>query len=128
MAGLNLNMLKVSVLKFRFLALCIAFTTVAIFMPSCRKNTECTATVIVTDGSTGAPVTGASVRLYTSVSKTGYSNIEQTEVTDAGGQAVFVFKQQGIFDIDVTKGTTKPKAGVIKLEPGKSVSKDVTFP
>lgn len=121
-------MLKITLLNFRFLVLSIVFIGVAIFMPSCRKNTECTATVNVTDIVTGAVIPNASVRLYTGVAKPGYSNVEQTVVTDAGGTAVFVFKLQGIFDIDVTKGgVTKAKVGVIKLEPGKSVSKDVTF-
>ena len=121
-------MFKINSSDFRFWIFCIGIVTAVFFLPACRKNTECTATITVFD-TTGKVISGASVRLYTGVAKSGYSNIEQSVVTDAGGQAVFVFKLQGIFDIDVTKGgVTKIKAGVVKLEPGKSVSKDVTFP
>ncbi len=124
-------MQKLSLFSIRFFTLLAAISLLAtsLFLGSCRKNTECTATVTVTDASTGLPVSGASVRLYASISKSGYSNIEQTVVTDAGGQAVFVFKLEGIFDIDIThtsKGT-KTKLGVVKLESGKSVSKDVSY-
>lgn len=106
----------------------VAVLLAGAFLSGCKKNTECTAVVTVLDSATGNPVSGASVRLYASISKSGYSNLEETSTTDGSGKVTMVFKLQAIFDIDVTKGgVTKAKRGVIKLEPGQTVEKDVRF-
>lgn len=95
-------------------------------LSSCQKNSDCTAVITVID-TVGAPLAGASVRLYYDP-KNGKTPIESTQATDGSGKTTFVFKLQAIFDVDVTYlGKTAVKAGIVTLQPGSSVSKTITF-
>ncbi|MBN8701615.1 MAG: hypothetical protein J0M08_00990 [Bacteroidetes bacterium] len=91
-----------------------------------KKDTTCTANVYVVDAS-GAPVDGASVRLWANTSNNPSNNtkIEETQTTDSDGLVVFEFKLQAIFNADATKGALKGSA-IVKLEPGETVDKTIT--
>ena len=95
---------------------------------ACHKNTECSAAVTVVD-SVGKPLANASVTLwYNSTASGGKTQITTTQVTDGTGATTFVFKLQAIYDVDVTYlGVKKQKLGIIKLEPGQSVSKTIVY-
>lgn len=104
---------------------------------SCRKETDCKATVKCVD-STGAIVSNAYVQLYAVVkdpndpkgSTTYTADVKASGNTDGGGEVKFVFKLPAIYDIKATTsvGTrTITGTSIIKLEEGKSVSKTVTL-
>ncbi|MBL7932763.1 MAG: hypothetical protein JNL60_12715 [Bacteroidia bacterium] len=105
--------------------------------PSCKKDTECKATVLCVDAA-GAPVAGANVLLYAQVKDptdpkgvaTFTGDIKASGVTDGGGEVKFTFKLPAILDIKATASSgNKPLEGtsIIKLEEGESVSKTVTL-
>lgn len=106
-------MRKLSVLLFSIIAISFAFS-------ACYRKKDTIARVTVVNAS-GSPVGGASVRLYYEDTLDPRENLEQTNTTDASGQATFnyndLFKsgQAGfaILDIDVN-GITK--VGIIRIE------------
>ncbi len=89
-----------------------------VFATSCRKNTECKATVTVIDRATGKVVPSVKVRLYANIAPKG--QVEDIQTTASDGKATFTFKLQAIFDIEVT-GKTCDGGCIVKLEPGKTV-------
>lgn len=97
---------------------------------SCKKDTECTAVITVLD-TAGAPVAGASIRVYSTLASTKDQLQEQTLISDTKGSATFVFKYQAILDIAATNSTLFPgdtAKGLVKLEPGETVKEEVQFP
>lgn len=104
---------------------------------SCRKETDCKATVKCID-STGAAISNAAVQLYAVVkdpsdpkgAATYTADVKANGNTDGGGEVKFTFKLPAIYDIraTATAGTkTITGTSIIKLEEGKSVSKTVTL-
>jgi len=104
---------------------------------SCRKETDCKATVNCVD-STGSVMGGAFVQLYAQVkdpndpkgTATNIADVKASGNADGGGQIKFTFKLPANFDIKATAvvGTkTITGTSIIKLEEGKSVSKTVTL-
>jgi stress response protein SCP2 len=101
---------------------------------SCQKDTDCKATVHCMD-STSKNVDNADVLLYALVKspdgKTTYTaDVKANGTTDADGEVSFVFKLPAIYDVKATKvvGTkTLTGLGIIKLEEGKTVDKDITM-
>jgi hypothetical protein len=101
---------------------------------SCRKDTDCKVVVRCLD-TLSRPVANADVLLYAPVKspdgKTTYTaDLKANDVTDSDGEVRFTFKLPAIYDIKATKvvGTkTLTGQGVIKLEEGKTVEKDVTI-
>lgn len=99
-------------------------------LSSCRKKEDTVAKVTVLREGTGAPIGGATVRLYGEVSDTIYDpenivmDVEAT--TDASGVATFNFNdyyklgQAGftVLTIDIIEngGATHESVGVIKIE------------
>lgn len=94
---------------------------------ACRKDKTCTGLIIVNDGSNGLPAAGITVKLTTNVQKPGYQNIVTTGVTDGQGKVTFQFKLPAIYDIviDAQGPYSIGGTGIIKLEPGQTVSKTV---
>lgn len=93
---------------------------------SCNKPTDCKVIVTVQD-SAGSPVSGATVKLYSSNPP---GQIEGTTTTDGSGNADFTFKLPAIFDIAATKTTTsgtKTGTGIIQLQIGQTVQATVTI-
>lgn len=115
----------------------LVLTGILLTAPSCKKDTECKATVRCVD-SVGAPVAGANVLLYAQVKDptdpkgvaTFTGDIKASAVTDGGGEVKFTFKLPAILDIKAT-GNIGNKSilgqSIIKLEEGESVSKTVTL-
>ena len=100
---------------------------------SCRKNTDCIATVHCVD-SVGAPWSGANVQLYaivrTSNGGTVQADMKANADTDGDGKVKFTFKLPAIYDIKATskKGTkTWVGTGIIKLEEGQTSDQTVTL-
>lgn len=101
----------------------VGFLSIATF--SCRKEGETVAKVTVVDTS-GAPFTGAMVRLYPSptIDEHGAIIIDDTMFTEIDGIATFDFSenynlgQAGVFvlDIEVRSGDTLYGEGIIKIE------------
>jgi hypothetical protein len=102
---------------------------------SCKKNTDCKATVKCVEDSTSAAVAGALVELYAEVKspdgKTTYTaDLKATGTTAGDGSVQFTFQLPAIYDIKATKvvGTnTIVGKGIIKLEEGKTVEKTVVM-
>lgn len=102
-----------------------------LFNTSCKKNTDCVATVFCVD-STGIGMTDVNVLLYanvkTSTGGTITADLRGSAITDATGRVSFTFKLPAIYDIKATKTTgTSSLSGVsiIKLEEGKTIEKTV---
>jgi hypothetical protein len=104
---------------------------------SCKKDTECKATVKCID-SVGNAVGNADVILFAVVkdpndpkgTTTHTADVKANGVTDVGGEVSFTFKLPAIYDIKATASSgNKSITGlsIIKLEEGKSVSKTVTL-
>lgn len=103
-------------------------------LSSCRKDTDCKATVKCIDSS-GKAVNNANVLLYALVKspdgKTTYTaDVKANGNTDGDGTVKFTFKLPAIYDIKATlplSTRTLTGIGIIKLEEGKTVEKTVTM-
>jgi hypothetical protein len=104
---------------------------------SCRKETDCKATVKCVD-STGVALNGASVYLFAVVKDpndpkgvvTDTADVKAHGTTDGGGQVKFTFKLPAIYDIKATAAVgsrTISGTSIIKLEEGKTADKTVTL-
>ncbi len=100
-----------------------------IFSSSCKKNKECDAVITVIDGTTSAPIYGATVHMYPPPSKNPTLDIqEQSGTTDAAGTVTFTFKLPAILQADATPPSTyslNTGGQLVKLEEGKQVSKTI---
>jgi hypothetical protein len=110
-----------------FIALFIALTMTVILPASCKKETTCYANITVLDATTNAPVVGATVMLDCSTCPTQSTLQTDQTTTDASGRAAFTFKYEAVLDIHVTLGS-RTATGVVKLEAGKTVEKEVSLP
>lgn len=115
----------------------LVLTGILCTAPSCKKDTECKATIKCVDSS-GTPVAGANVLLYAQVkdptdpkgASTFTGDIKANGVTDGGGEVKFTFKLPAILDIKATGNLGNRSImgqSIIKLEEGESVSKTVTL-
>lgn len=110
-----------------------ALGLVYLFVTSCKKNTDCVATIYCVD-SVGVGMPNIDVLLYakvkTPIGGTITADVKASGVTDGSGMVSFTFKLPAIYDISATKGagSTGSLSGVsiIKLEEGKKVEKTVT--
>ncbi len=103
-----------------------------LFNTSCKKNTDCVASVQCLD-SAGIGMSGADVLLYANVKTTTggtvTADLKGSAVTDASGRVSFTFKLPAIYDIKATKivgTTTMTGVSIIKLEEGKTIEKVLT--
>lgn len=117
-------------MKNRFLKKAV-FPVVAIFAllylvssSSCKKETDCTAIITVLD-TVGAPLSGAKIRLYSSLPKANLQ--DQTLTSDSKGEATFVFKYEAILDIEVIHDSLGVAEGVVKLVEGETVREKVQY-
>ena len=102
---------------------------------SCKKETDCKATVKCIEDSTSTAVAGALVQLYAEVKspdgKTTYTaDLKASGTTGGDGAVQFTFKLPAIYDVSATKvvGTsTLVGKGIIKLEEGKTVEKTIVL-
>ncbi len=96
---------------------------------SCKKGGDTKAVITVKDSS-GALIAGASVTLWqdTTVSSTtgAHSNLRVTKLTDASGNAEFIFALEAYLNITAVKDPDTA-LGFIRLEEHKTVSKTVHF-
>lgn len=96
---------------------------------SCNKPTDCKVIITVLD-SNSVPVSGATVKLYSSNPP---GQITGTATTDGSGNADFNFKLPAIFDIAASKTVTVPVTktmtgtGIIQLQIGETVNSTVTI-
>ena len=110
-------------------ALILGFMAITLLFPlsSCEKNGDCTAVITIVDSVKGLPLPNAAVTLTYLVPSTGKTNISNSQNTDGGGSTTFVIKLQAIYDVVVIYGGRKFTVGIIKLEPGQTVSQTYTF-
>ncbi|MFZ4785309.1 MAG: hypothetical protein ACOYLH_07505 [Flavobacteriales bacterium] len=105
-------------------------------LSSCKKDEETIATVLVLNED-GAPVPGATVRLYGSPSEDCENceiRFDTTAVTNGTGQVTFNFSdfyKQGqagfaVLDIEATKGSLYG-TGIIKIEEEETSEESVTI-
>jgi hypothetical protein len=108
-------------LLFLFLAFAFAFSS------SCKRNKDSDVVITVVDGTSGAPVAGATVHLYIPPNTSGnLQQQDQTGVTDGAGTVSFTFKLPAILQADVTPPAPyAPASALVKLEEGKQVSKTI---
>jgi hypothetical protein len=80
---------------------------IAITVLACKKTGPTVAVVYVKDGSSGAPISGASVTLWqdTAVNQSNgvQSNLRLTKTTDGSGRAQFDFELEAFLNILVVK-------------------------
>ena len=95
--------------------LLISLGFLCLFLPSCKKATDCPVEIIVLDISK-VPVSGASVHLFSN--EQGANLQDETQTSDASGKASFVFKYEAILNIAASKDSLKNIGGIIKLKPG----------
>lgn len=95
---------------------------------SCEKKTDCELTIRTLD-SAGNVLPGATVKLYANVKTSSGATVEAdlkaTGVSDASGISTYTFKLPAILDVTATSGS-KIGQGIVKLEEGNKVQKDVT--
>ena len=116
-----------------FLPISLFFAGLVIFTISCQRNKDCDVVINVTDGSTGSPVSGATVHMYIPPGSPPPTNgnltdQEQTAVTDNSGAVSFTFKLPAILQADVSPAATSTltaASALVKLEEGKQVSKTI---
>lgn len=103
---------------------CFPFLCIAFLSVSCKKkDTKCKGIIIVND-TTGAFIRDARVHLYATLTGGGTGDVTMDGVTDGNGKFNFELKLQGVFNVDIIKGTSAG-SGVIKLEPGETVEKKI---
>jgi hypothetical protein len=115
-------------------SLLLLFVLMLATFGACRKETDCKVLVRCLD-SLARPVAGADVLLYAPVKspdgKTTYTaDLKANDVTNSDGEVNFTFKLPAIYDIKATKtvGTkTLTGTGIVRLEEGKTVDKEVTM-
>jgi hypothetical protein len=94
---------------------------------SCQKKTDCKLTITTKD-ELGNVISGATVKLYANVKTSSGSTVEADlkaeGVSDGSGQTTYTFKLPAILDIKAVAGTLSG-VGIIKLEEGKAVEKEV---
>ncbi|MCC6372763.1 MAG: hypothetical protein IT236_17295 [Bacteroidia bacterium] len=109
------------------------FTGLVFNLSSCKKDTDCKATITCLDSAGVNPVSNAEVMLYALVKspdgKTTYTaDVTAKANSDNDGVVKFTFKLPAIYDIKATLATstkTLVGTGIIKLEEGKTITKDV---
>ena len=103
-------------------------------LSSCRKDTDCRASVKCLDSTGTNPIGNADVLLYAVVKspdgKTSYTaDLTANGSTDSEGKVKFTFKLPAIYDIRATLVSSSTKTlvgtGIIKLEEGKTIEKEV---
>ncbi|MEI6815400.1 MAG: hypothetical protein WCL14_02225 [Bacteroidota bacterium] len=103
----------------------------AVFIPSCKKNTDCTAIIHVID-TAGKAVPNAIVILH-KTNVTQYNgvtaNVSDTKVSDVAGETSHTFQLPAVLDITVKTDTTKLPirigSGVVRLQEGETVEQTV---
>lgn len=117
-------MYKVFSLKFSLIVVSVIF---ALFL-SCRRNKDCRLIVNVVDTS-NAPVVSAQVHVYPNQTGGTLQGQDQTNITDASGNASFTFKLPAILKVDVTPPAPYGYAtGLVQLEESKTTTKAITVP
>lgn len=120
--------LKLFVSSFLLMCLTLVFTT------SCEKKTDCKLTIKTKDID-GFPVAGAAIKLYANVKTSSGSTIEADlkaeGVSDASGSSSYTFKLPAILDVKAvgtnSAGIAISAVGIVKLEEGKAVEKELTL-
>ncbi len=113
-------------LKLFIASLAFALLTVGL-NSSCQKKTDCKLTITTKD-QLGNVISGATVQLYANVKTASGSTVEADlkaeGVSDGSGQTTYTFKLPAILDIKAVSGTLTG-VGIVKLEEGKGVEKEV---
>ena len=114
------------------IAISLMFTGILFGINSCAKDDQTCTAVITVVKTTGAPLSGAAVKLTSlqAISKGDLAAyLPANAITDGSGSATFTFKQPAILDIEVTHAAYpgKKATDLIKLEPGESVQKVITM-
>lgn len=109
-----------------FVSLILSLVTLT-FNSSCVKKTDCKL-IITTHDQNGNAVGGATVKLYANVKTPSGSTVEADlkaeGISDGGGTSTYTFKLPAILDVKAVAGSATG-VGIVKLEEGKTVSKDI---
>src|SRR5690349_13045011 len=115
--------------KFSGITIMIVFLFTSLGFFACKKGGDTKAVITVKD-SAGALISGASVTLWqdTTVSSTtgAHSNLRVTKLTDASGNAEFIFALEAYLNITAVKDNDSA-LGFVRLEEHKTVTKTVHF-
>jgi hypothetical protein len=103
--------------------------TVLLSTTSCEKKTDCKL-IITTHDVSGNVVGGVTVKLYANVKTPSGSTVEADlkaeGVSDASGTSTYTFKLPAILDVKAVSGSLQG-IGIVKLEEGKTVTKDIVI-
>ena len=119
-------------MKFKLFIATLAFAFITIGLStSCEKKTDCKVTIKTID-SAGFAVPNVKVKLFANVKNSTGATVEadlKAEGTsDGGGQTTFTFKLPAILDVKalgILTGDSLQGVGLVKLEEGKSVEKEI---
>ena len=113
-------------LKLFFATLALGLITLGL-NSSCQKKTDCKL-IITTHDVVGNAVGGATVKLYANVKTASGATVEADlkaeGQSDGGGSSSYTFKLPAILDVKVVSGGLTG-VGIVKLEEGKTVTKDI---
>jgi hypothetical protein len=114
-------------LKLFFASLAIGVITLGNI--SCQKNTDCKL-IITTHDAAGNAVGGATVKLYANVKTASGATVEADlkaeGQSDGGGSSSYTFKLPAIMDVKAVSGGLEG-VGIVKLEEGKTITKDIVL-
>lgn len=112
--------------KFKFF-ITASFLGLILLINGCNKKTDCAVNIKCKD-SNGTYLNKAKVELFADVQNgnksTFRADMRAEGLSDNSGEAIFIFKLPAIYDVMVTSGT-KTATCIVKLEEGKTVTKEV---
>lgn len=113
-------------LKLFFATLAFGLITLGL-NSSCQKNTDCKL-IITTHDALGNAVGGSTVKLYANVKTSSGATVEADlkaeGLSDGGGSSAYTFKLPAILDVKAVSASLSG-VGIVKLEEGKTVTKDI---
>jgi hypothetical protein len=114
-------------MKLKLFFAALALGLISLSNISCQKNTDCKL-IITTHDALGNAVGGATVKLYANVKTASGATVEADlkaeGQSDGGGSSSYTFKLPSIMDVKATSGTLTG-VGIVKLEEGKTITKDI---
>ncbi len=115
-------------MKLKLFIATLAFGAITlVFNSSCQKKTDCKL-IVTTHDALGNAIGGVTVKLYANVKTSSGATVEADlkaeGQSDGGGSSSYTFKLPAILDVKVVSGSLTG-VGIVKLEEGKTVTKDV---
>lgn len=114
--------MKRNILK-SFVAILLFAVLVPVFQSCSDDDDQCRLTVVVKNAKTGERVAGASIHIGKDA-----GTITRDDVSNANGEAYFVFDNEAIFDVNASYGVapnTQSGLSRVQLKKGERVTSEV---